>query len=138
MSESHHPPDPVERPLTGPVNKARKKSDLVEIAGALGLDTTGIVDVLLARITTHLAANTETLSALPRFAGLYSFKTARKAPKKPVKTSADKAAEDDSEKAKSSTLTASDRKLKDLNITTDPPASFTPLSLNKTLREAQI
>ncbi|KAJ7685828.1 hypothetical protein B0H17DRAFT_1137313 [Mycena rosella] len=133
MSESHKVPNPQGAPLTGPVNKSRKKAELQDIAEALGLETSGVVDALQARIRPFLEANTATLSKVPRFAGLYSYKADRKPSKKTVKTSADKAVEDDFEKAKSSALTAnrSDLKLKELKVTTDPPGSFAPLSLQK-------
>ncbi|KAJ7675231.1 hypothetical protein B0H17DRAFT_1207861 [Mycena rosella] len=131
MSESHKAPNPQGPPLTGPVNKSRKKAELQDIAEALGLETSGVVDALQARIRPFLEANTATLSKVPQFAGLYSYKADRKPSKKTVKTSADKAVEDDSEKAKSSALTASDLKLKELKVITDPPGSFAPLSLQK-------
>ncbi|KAJ7642555.1 hypothetical protein B0H17DRAFT_1216378 [Mycena rosella] len=138
MSESNKAPDSEHPPLNGRVHKGRKKSELQDIAEALGLDSTGVVETLVARIKPYLASQTATLSQVPRFSGLYTFKPTRKATKKTEKTSADKAAEDDSEKAKSLTLTAyaiyiqtTDLKLQELKVTTDPPGSFAPLSLQK-------
>ncbi|KAJ7668126.1 hypothetical protein B0H17DRAFT_1142589 [Mycena rosella] len=131
MSESNKAPDSEHPPLNGRVHKGHKKSELQDIAEALGLDSTGVVETLVARIKPYLASQTATLSQVPRFSGLYTFKPTRKATKKTGKMSADKAAEDDSKKAKSLALTATDLKLQELKVTTDPPGSFAPLSLQK-------
>ncbi|KAJ7065099.1 hypothetical protein B0H15DRAFT_958560 [Mycena belliarum] len=128
MSEIIHTPSlPL---LKGPVNKSRKKADLQEIAQALGLDTSGLVGGLVGRIKAHLENNTATLGVDPRFVALYTYSTAHQGSKRQDKTSADKSVEDNAEASKASALTATDKKLKELNITTDPPSSFAPLSLH--------
>jgi hypothetical protein len=96
MSEIPKAPVPEGPALKGPILKSRKKAELQNIADALGLDSSGKNESL----ATHAAldANKKAWAEIPYFSGLYTFKSAPKS--KNPKTSADKAAEDVSEKAK--------------------------------------
>jgi hypothetical protein len=98
MSEIPKAPVPEGPALKGPILKSRKKAELQDIADALGLDSSGKNESLATRIHDALDANKKAWAEIPRFSGLYTFKSAPKS--KNPKTSADKAAEDISEKAK--------------------------------------
>jgi hypothetical protein len=98
MSEIPKAPVPEGPALKGPILKSRKKAELQDIADALGLDSSGKNESLATRIHAALDANKKAWAEIPRFSGLYTFKSAPKS--KNPKTSADKAAEDISEKAK--------------------------------------
>ncbi|KAJ7110995.1 hypothetical protein C8R44DRAFT_799790 [Mycena epipterygia] len=133
MSETPKALNPLGPAVTGPVAKSRKKADLQNIADALGLDTAGTIDVLVLRIRAYMDANTAVLNGMPRFTGLFTFKSAPKAAKQDKKTSADKDAEDVAEnlKSKSAKLTASEQKLNELKVTVEPPPSFKALGLQR-------
>ncbi|KAJ7098822.1 hypothetical protein C8R44DRAFT_810688 [Mycena epipterygia] len=133
MSETPKALNPLGPAVTGPVAKSRKKADLQNIADALGLDTAGTIDVLVLRIRAYMDANTAVLNGMPRFTGLFTFKSAPKAAKQDKKTSADKDAEDVAEnlKSKSAKLTASEQKLNELKVTVEPPPSFKVLGLQR-------
>ena len=90
--------------LSGPINSKRKKADLVEIADAVGVDSTGTVKDLVSRITTFIKEHSNEIAADARLQGLTSYRStvvsSTAASKESGKTSADKAHEDAIEEAK--------------------------------------
>ncbi|KAI9061586.1 hypothetical protein FKP32DRAFT_1575676 [Trametes sanguinea] len=115
--------------LKGPINSTRKKHELLEIAGALGISTDGTVKALISRITTHLREHAE-LSTQPQFQGLFSYRPSKAGsnhgPDKAAgKTSIDKALEDELQAAarKGTEATGGAHKiLVEAKIAHDPPA----------------
>ena len=95
------PLDPI---LKKPINRQRKKADLLHIAKELGLtlNKTHTVDDLVKAINAYLTANSDALSADPKFQLLIMHRPPTGAggksnTKQTGKTSADKAAEDEEE-----------------------------------------
>ncbi|KAJ2993786.1 hypothetical protein NUW54_g7662 [Trametes sanguinea] len=115
--------------LKGPINSTRKKRELLEIAGALGISTDGTVKALISRITAYLREHTE-LSTQPQFQGLFSYRPSKTGsnhgPDKAAgKTSIDKALEDEVQAAagKDTEATGGAHKiLVEAKISHDPPA----------------
>ena len=93
--------------LEGPINRKRKKADLLEIAKALGINLSDspTVNSLVASISDYLRQHPE-LSTQPEFQRLYVYRSSALPPaateghaiaKGAGKTSADKALEDQAE-----------------------------------------
>ncbi|KAF9061769.1 hypothetical protein BDP27DRAFT_1485515 [Rhodocollybia butyracea] len=128
-------------PLKGPVNMARKKPELVEIAQAFGWNgnvTSTTKKELLAIIMANLnnVENSDMLQGNPRFQGLISYRTTAgpaRISKASGKNSSDKVMEDReaAEAVLDKPPTGAHRKLQDLNIAAHPPAQFKPLNTPK-------
>ncbi|KAL7277985.1 hypothetical protein ACG7TL_007938 [Trametes sanguinea] len=121
--------------LEGPINRARKKADLLAIANALGIDlgSKATVNGLVASISGHLRDHPE-LSTEPRFQRLYAYRSTalpstasegHAVAKGVGKTSADRAREDAMEDAKKvpAQATGAHKTLLNLKVTHDPPPS---------------
>jgi hypothetical protein len=89
--------------FTGPISVKNKKDDLVAVALALDLDVSGIKEVLVQRISTHLQSHPE-LAENPQFQGLYIGR-ANNPKGGAAKNSAEKAKEDGKQASTQGTIT---------------------------------
>ncbi|KAI0704363.1 hypothetical protein BC835DRAFT_1302977 [Cytidiella melzeri] len=115
----------------GPVNKTRRKDDLIDIARAIKIPQHDTMDYhnvnkekLVKLIRDHLDAHQARLSIDPKFQVLYAYRptTGRAVAVTSHKNSADKAIEDAAENAKlQPAATGAHKKLLDAKRTTDPP-----------------
>jgi hypothetical protein len=85
--------------FTGPIDNRRKKGDLVNIALALGLVSTGTIKDLIPRIKTYVKDHQAELASDPRFQKLVKYRPSAAGSggaksKETGKTSADKVTED--------------------------------------------
>ena len=133
----------------GPVDNRWKKNKLVELATSLGIaPLPPNVKMLVREIKKHLAANPN-LAEIPKYQGLYVYRSQNTTSRKQDKKSTDKAAEDLAESSKdigevlgyvlyhfgfySDSLShlSAFKYLADGKFTTDPPAQHTNLNLAK-------
>ncbi|EGO19008.1 hypothetical protein SERLADRAFT_443550 [Serpula lacrymans var. lacrymans S7.9] len=70
---AHIHEDTVSKNFEKPLSSYKRKDDLITVAGALQLSTTGTVKELLTRIKTYLDEHGE-LAGQPRFAGLFGHR----------------------------------------------------------------
>ncbi|KAJ6479388.1 hypothetical protein DFH09DRAFT_1341694 [Mycena vulgaris] len=125
--------------FTGPVDMSLGKPALQVQCAALGMSIRDKQQkqhdkkTLVRLIDTMLFVNFLSWEEDARFAPLYQYRKEHpqkhKKGEKPKRTSAHKATEDLAEQAKSSELTGANLKLLNKKVTTDPPASFSQLSL---------
>jgi hypothetical protein len=90
--------------FVGPISKARRKADLVDIANGLGIENTGTILELVPRIREYLQAHQE-LSVDPKFQKLFMYwpgAAGSRESESKGKNSADKVAEDAAENVKPS------------------------------------
>jgi len=85
--------------FTGPIDNRRKKGDLVNMAIALGLTSTGTIKEIVPRIKAHVKDHQAELTSDPRFQKLVMYRPSAAASggvktKETGKTSADKVIED--------------------------------------------
>jgi hypothetical protein len=62
--------DTSSKVFTGSLSSYKRKDDLIVLAGALGLSTTGTIPELMAKIKAHIEDHPE-LTQNPRFSGLF-------------------------------------------------------------------